>query len=42
MMPNSSAKEMSVVKDYKKMKGMGTRSGGGITGGKDRFSHLTI
>lgn len=42
MMPNSSAKEMSVVKDYKKMKGFGTRSGGGITGGKDRFSHLTM
>lgn len=44
MMPNSSAKEMSVVKDYKKMKGMGIRSGGGIsTGGKqDRFAHLTM
>lgn len=43
MMPNSSAKEMSVVKDYKKMKGMGVRSGGGVTGGKaDRFSHLTM
>jgi hypothetical protein len=43
MMPNSSAKEMSVVKDYKKMKGMGVRSGGGVsTGGRaDRFAHLT-
>jgi hypothetical protein len=42
MMPNSSAKEMSVVKDYKKMKGMGVRSGGGISGGAkaDRFAHL--
>ena len=44
MMPNSSAKEMAVVKDYKKMKGMGIRSGGGVsTGGKqDRFAHLTM
>jgi len=42
MMPNSSAKEMSVVKDYKKMKGMGVRSGGGVSGGAkaDRFAHL--
>jgi hypothetical protein len=43
MMPNSSAKEMAVVKDYKKMKGMGVRSGGGVsTGGAkaDRFAHL--
>jgi hypothetical protein len=44
MMPNSSAKELSVVKDYKKMKGMGVRSGGGVTGGAkmDRFAHLTM
>jgi hypothetical protein len=42
MVPNSSAKEMSVVKDYKKMKGMGVRSGGGVSGGAkaDRFAHL--
>lgn len=42
MMPNSSAKEMSVVKDYKKMRGAGVRSGGGISGGAkaDRFAHL--
>ena len=43
--PNSSAKELSVVKDYKNMmKGTGARSGGGVsTGGKqDRFAHLTM
>ena len=43
MVPNSSAKEMSVVKDYKKMMGNGVRSGGGVSGGKqDRFAHLTM
>lgn len=43
MMPNSSAKEMGVVKDYMKMKkGSGVRSGGAMSGGKDRFSHLTM
>ena len=43
MMPNSSAKEMGVVKDYMAMKkGSGVRSGGAMSGGKDRFSHLTL
>lgn len=48
MVPNSSAKEMAVVKDYKKMRGSGIRSGGGVSGmgvhgGKaDRFAHLTM
>ena len=44
MMPNSSGKEMSVVKDYKMMRGKGVQSGGGASSGgrADRFGHLTM